>query len=318
MHKSTRSHQRQARPEPSAPRRTAPRKRGLAAIAGLAGLALLTAACGGSSKATTASTAPSGHPTTSSKTLYLQFVGPPQSLSPGDGSNLTSAFFYSLDYDPLIYDEPNGTFAPDLATSWSYVGTGNKTFQLTLRSGVHFTDGTALTADAVKNSLEYVKGTGEGQSSLLTNLTSVDVTGPMTVVLHFSAPTPDLPFLLSQDEVVGDIIGPQGLAHPSSLDTSSDGAGAYKLDFSQTVTNSQYTYVPNPSYWDQKAIHFGSIVIKVITAPTSVVAAMQSNQVQYGVVDPRTAAGLAGSNIRIVDIPATWWSLDLADRSGQV
>jgi peptide/nickel transport system substrate-binding protein len=318
MHKSTRSHQRQARPEPSAPRRTAPRKRGLAAIAGLAGLALLTAACGGSSKATTASTAPSGKPTTSSKTLYLQFVGPPQSLSPGDGSNLTSAFFYSLDYDPLIYDEPNGTFGPDLATSWSYVGTGNKTFQLTLRSGVHFTDGTALTADAVKNSLEYVKGTGEGQSSLLTNLTSVDVTGPMTVVLHFSAPTPDLPFLLSQDEVVGDIIGPQGLAHPSSLDTSSDGAGAYKLDFSQTVTNSQYTYVPNPSYWDQKAIHFGSIVIKVITAPTSVVAAMQSSQVQYGVVDPRTAAGLAGSNIRIVDIPATWWSLDLADRSGQV
>lgn len=320
MRKLTRSRQCQTDPEPSAPLRRVPRNGPLMA-AGLAVVALLIAACGGSSgsgKPAAAASAPTGTPTVSSKTLYLQFVGPPQSLNPGDGTNLTSSFFYSLDYDPLIYDEPNGTFAPDLATSWSYIGTGNKTFQLQLRSGVHFTDGTLLTATAVKNSLEYVKNTGQGQSSLLNNLTSIDVTGPLTVVLHFSAPTPDLPFLLSQDEVVGDIIGPQGLAHPSSLDTSSDGAGAYKLDFSQTVTNSQYTYVPNHTYWDPKAIHFASIVIKVITAPTSVVAAMQSNQVQYGIVDPRTAAGLAGSNIRVVNVPATWWALDLADRDGQV
>lgn len=317
MYRLTRSHQRQDAPKPSVPPRTAPRKRSLMALAALAAIALLTAACSSSGKATTASSAPSGTPSASTQTLYLQFVGPPQSLSPGDGTNLTSSFFYSLDYDPLIYDEPNGTFAPDLATSWSYVGTGNKAFQLTLRPGVHFTDGSPLTADAVKNSLEYVKSTGQGESSLLANLASIDVTGPMTLVLHFSVPTPDLPFLLSQDEVVGDIIGPKGLADPSSLDTSSDGAGAYKLDFSKTVTNSQYTYVPNPSYWNPKAIHFGAVVIKIITAPTSVVAAMQTNQVQYGIVDPRTAAGLAGSNIRVASIPATWWALDLADRSGQ-
>jgi peptide/nickel transport system substrate-binding protein len=320
MHEMTRAHRRHGAPQSAASGRTARRRRAWMTIACLVAIAMVTAGCSSSSSSsqTTSSTNASATPSVSSKTLYLQFVGPPQSLSPGDGTNLTSSFFYSLDYDPLIYDQPNGTFAPDLATSWSYVGAGNSAFRLTLRSGVHFTDGTPLTAQAVKNSLEYVKGTGQGQSSLLVNLASIDVTGPMTLVLHFSAPTPDLPFLLSQDEVVGDIIGPQGLAHPASLDTSSDGAGAYKLDFSKSVTGSQYTYVPNPAYWDPKAIHFAAVVIKIITAPTSVVAAMQTNQVQYGIVDPRTAAGLSGSNIRQVSIPATWWALDLADRNGQV
>jgi peptide/nickel transport system substrate-binding protein len=317
MHELTRGRRRRAAPEPAAPRQAAPRRRALTATVALAALSLLATACS-SSNSSTSSSSTSAAPTVSSKTLYLQFVGPPQSLSPGDGTNLTSSFFYSLDYDPLIYDEPNGTFAPDLATSWSYVGTGNTTFRLNLRPGVHFTDGTLLTAQAVKNSLEYVKGTGQGEASLLVNLASIDVTGPLSLVLHFSAPTPDLPFLLSQDEVVGDIIGPQGLAHPASLDTSSDGAGAYKLDFSQSVTNSQYTYVPNTKYWDAKAIHFASIVIKIIGTPTSVVAAMQTNQVQYGIVDPRTAAGLTGSDIRQVSVPATWWAMDLADRDGQV
>src|SRR6185312_9227284 len=43
---------------------------------------------------------------------------------------------------------------PDLATKWA-LSDGNTKLTLTLRSGVKFTDGATMDADAVKASLEY-------------------------------------------------------------------------------------------------------------------------------------------------------------------
>lgn len=57
---------------------------------------------------------------------------------------------FSLAYAGITHLNPDGTVAPALATSWSYVGTGNETFEFTLRHDARFSDGTPVTASAVK------------------------------------------------------------------------------------------------------------------------------------------------------------------------
>ena len=60
-----------------------------------------------------------------------------------------------LAYEPLIRENSNGSYSPGLASSWKYVGTGNTHFEMTIRSGAEFADGTPVTAQAVVNSLKY-------------------------------------------------------------------------------------------------------------------------------------------------------------------
>ena len=61
-----------------------------------------------------------------------------------------------LAYASLPHINPDGTISPALATSWRYVGTGNTTFEPTLRHDARFSDGTPLTASAVKAYFGYL------------------------------------------------------------------------------------------------------------------------------------------------------------------
>ncbi len=114
---------------------------GLVSAVGVAGLC-----AGGTSSAATAAR---------SSNLAVQFAGPPISLNPALGGNGGSSVYTALDYDPLIYLSSSGQFVPDLATSWQFVGRFHRKFELTLRPGVKFTDGTTMTARSVVNSMKY-------------------------------------------------------------------------------------------------------------------------------------------------------------------
>lgn len=299
--------------------RTRGRGAGLLAAFAATGIAVAATAGGSSAKITSKAASSSGSPTYSHKVLTLQFDGVPASLNPALGTVLTSAFYYSVDYDPLIWANTNGTFQPDLASSFGYID-HNKAFKLTIRSGAKFSDGSAVTALAVKNSLEYsknVQGGQGGQAQDLAGVSKIDVTGPKTVVLHFKTATPDMPLLLSQEQDVGDIIGPKGLANPKALEQSSDGTGPYELNWSQSTSGSEYTYSAVPNYWNSKAQHFGGIDIKIIQSANSALAAFNTGQVQYASVDPSTVQGLSLHGSRVVNVPATWWEVELMDRGGQ-
>ncbi len=205
----------------------------------------------------------------------------PVSLNPAlGGTNQSDIDFGALDYDSLIFQNPDGSYRPDLATSWGYAaGSKNEVFNLTIRKGATFSDGSPVNAKAVAASLEYFKGAGGGQASYMAALTSAKVTGPDTLSLHFSAPEPDLPFILSQYQNAGQIIGPKGLADPKMLTTTSDGAGPFVLSSSQSIANSSYTFTQNPHYWDLPAVKYKSVVVKVVADPQSAISAAQAGQI---------------------------------------
>ena len=90
-------------------------------------------------------------------TLNFGAIASPVSLNPGIGDPAFVAVF-GWAYDPLIELLPDGTFGPSLAVEFGYVGDTNMRYELTLRDGVKFSDGTALDAAAVKTYLDYVRG----------------------------------------------------------------------------------------------------------------------------------------------------------------
>lgn len=144
----------------------------------VAALAIGTlAACGGvnngASSATSSGTAGATGGTATTKaaaggTLTVQFNSP-VSLNPAlEGTSESDIVFGALDYDSLIYQLGDGTFVPDLATSWGYVaGTQNEVFNLTLRGGVDFSDGSLMTPQSVVNSFNYFKKADGPQAGYL-------------------------------------------------------------------------------------------------------------------------------------------------------
>jgi ABC-type transport system substrate-binding protein len=258
--------------------------------------------------------------TTSSSTLTVAVQNVPATLDPAKtnngGNNVT---FASLTYDSLVYLAPNGTYSPDLATSWDYVGKKNEQFVIHLRSGVKFSDGTQMTAASVVNSIEYAKAGGSTAATYLTSLKSVKATGPLTVTLKFSTPRPDLPTVFDQNEMSGDIVGPTLLATPSSLGTQTDGAGPYMLDASKTVTGSSYVFVPNPDYWNQSLRRYASITLRVIADSNAELNAVQTGQADFMFGGAATQAKAAKSDgLAVYAAPYGWTALFIEDYAGKL
>jgi peptide/nickel transport system substrate-binding protein len=290
-----------------------PRARlGLAGAATGAAVALL-AACGGQATGAAAPSASSG----AGSLLTVGFgVQGPATLDPAKAPQ-NYAWFEELAYEPLIVQRPDGSLGPGLARSWGYTGTGNTTFVLHLRPGVKFSDGTALTAQGVVDHLNYaVKAAGQ-MSPFLAGDTFA-ATGPLTVTIKAAKPNPDFPRILTQDDVIGDVISERGLHSASLLGTRTFGAGPYMLDPSQTVSGDHYTYVPNPRYFDKPAVHWHKVVIKIITDPQSMLNALKTGQVQVANGDPTTIAAARQAGLTVTSTPDLWLGVTFADRTGKV
>lgn len=248
--------------------------------------------------------------------LTIAQAAPPNSLDPAK-INQAFEWYVNLAYEPLIFWGPDGKPKPGLAMSWTYVGDGNRVFDLELRPGVKFSDGSPLTAEAVKASLEYqMKAGGQAQPYLAGK--TVKVTGPLSLRITSKSPDPELARELSQDYLAGNIISPKGLEDPERLATTSAGAGPYVLDAAATVPNDRYTYVPNSNYHDPDAIHYRRVVIRVIPNQNSALNALKTGQVDVVNGDSTTATEAESAGLQVKFAPQVFVGLGLLDRAGEL
>lgn len=303
-----------SRPNPGRTSRRSPRVAGAAA---LAAASLLLASCAGGSATSKHSKSGKSGKHASSSTLVIADTAFPASMDPASGQNANNQY-YDLAYDPLIVQKVDGSFAPGLATSWRY-GPQNKSFSITLRKGVRFSDGSTLDAAAVKTWIHHeLKYPGGAAPNYLGSLSSIKISDPTHLTLHFSKPTPQLPFVFSQALEMGMIGSPKAVA-AKTLKTGTAGAGEYVLDKSATVTGDHYTYTPNPYYWNKKAIHWKKIVIRYITNPTTTLQAMQSGQVQFAVQQQVSSIPAAKKDGFNVTMPMqAFYGLSFNDRTGSI
>jgi peptide/nickel transport system substrate-binding protein len=295
------------------------RRRRLALIATAAAALIALAGCaaqGGASGEATPSKAASD---AVGDTMTIQFLSAPISLDPAKTGIGPGQVFVDLAYEPLIFKDPQGEYQPDLATEWGYQDDTNQVFELTLRDGVTFADGTPIDNEAVAGSIRYFKDAKGPQAIDLAALDAIDTSTPGKVLLTFSKPTPNLERVFSQVGLAGQIISPAGIADPKSLESGTAGAGQYILNKSTTVIGEKYVFDANPNYWNKDAQHWKTVVVQSIAEPNAILSAARTGQIDVALTGSSATADAAKSaGLEVLDAPYVWSGLLLLDRAGEL
>ena len=186
----------------------------------------------------------------------------------------SSGILYSRTvYDNLTTIDATGAVKPYLAQSITPNGDYTK-WTITIRPNVVFHNGTPLTAAAVKTNLDTIRNallTGPA----LSNIASVDVTDPMTVVVSMKAPW--VPFPLYLTTQTGVVVEPNNLL---SGNAQQHPIGTGPFVFQQWVPGDHYTSTKNPHYWLQGLPYLDQVTFKPIADPQS-----RENSLKAGTVD---------------------------------
>jgi peptide/nickel transport system substrate-binding protein len=284
-------------------------------VTALAGVALALAACGG------------GSSTKTSASNGVLRIGISTEALPNPAlatvSGLWAATVYDLAYAPLIHLTPDGKLEPSLAASWGYVkGTEvpNTVFQMKLRAGAKFSDGTPVDAAAVAKWLNYFVSAGGSFAAALGTKPVITAVDTSTVRVQLSAPNPSLGVTFSDaGPNIGFVASPAAIANPKLFSSGTYGAGQYVLDKTGSVTGDHYLYKPNPKYYDQSAIKFKSVQVKVISQASSRLQAQQSGQldVAFGDLTTANAASKAGLKTLSVAQGVVSYTFDLTKNHSQ-
>jgi peptide/nickel transport system substrate-binding protein len=232
--------------------------------------------------------------------------------------NSTDGTLMSIAYAPLFHDNPNGSITAGLATKGHFIG-GHKIFEFTLRKGVRFSDGTPVTAAAVAGWLAYYAKANNAFSALLGPKPKFKAVSKSAVRCTFTVPQPDLERIFSEGIVNwGFVASPKAVANPKLFDKATYGAGPYMLNYSQTVPNDHYTFVPNPYYYDKSAIKFKQVLVKVIADDSSLEQALQAGQLDViNTLTSTTANAAESAGLQVVSAPFAVWFTQLNPKASK-
>jgi len=227
-----------------------PRRRILAATAGLAATALVLTACSNSDDSSGDGTSTSGSGSAASS-LTIGTTDKVTTLDPA-GSYDNGSFAVQNQVFPFLLNTPYGSpdVEPDIAVSAEF--TAPTEYTVKLKPGLKFANGHDLTASDVKFTFDrQLKIADEnGPSSLLYNLDSTDAVDDTTVVFHLkSADDQIFPQILSSPAgpiVDEEVFSPDALTPDNDIVAGDAFAGQYTItdyDFNNLIS-----YKANPDY----------------------------------------------------------------------
>lgn len=287
--------------------------RGAAVIAAVAATALALTACSG-----TAESSEGGEAADTSKlTIALDSDQAALGYDPvryGSGQR----FFYEGIYDSLFLLDEDGQVVPDLVTSFEY-NEDQTQLTLDLDTTATFDDGTALSADLVKENLDArgnpdlsaYSGFAAGGQNEISDVTVVD---DDTVILTFAAPQPG--FEANLVLPAGAIVGPTGAADRSSLDTTPDGSGPLTVDDEATVKGNSYLLVKKDDHDAAADYPFESYDFRPILDPQARVNAVISGEVDLAFITSDTQAQVESAGVGLVANGGTVQNIVAFDKTG--
>lgn len=237
-------------------------------IAATASLTL--AACGsGSSGGTPAgsgssSSVPSSPSTSAGGTLKVLVGTAPDSLDPQFGYTTQAAEADNMVYTPLLdyaykEGEAGTVLQPALATALPTVSSDQKTYTVTLRSGLTYSDGTKVVASDFTHAIEraikiswggssfytgYIKGAaqyGAGKAKTISGIKTDDSTGAITISLTTPYGAFDNLLAFPSSSLIPGSTPMKVLSNNPPI-----GIGPYM--FGKIVPNASYTLVKDPSF----------------------------------------------------------------------
>jgi peptide/nickel transport system substrate-binding protein len=151
-------------------------------------------------------------------------------------------------FDSLVYEGADGQFTPWLAASWTVNSTATS-YTFTLRKGVKFSDGTPLTASAVKYTFDRIESPAEGSLfaiDLLGPYKDTVVDSPYQVTVNFKAPYPA--FLEAASQAFLGIVDPAAAQKEGTAGFGAHPVGSGPFEITSNVPNQSITEVRNPDY----------------------------------------------------------------------
>ncbi|MEK6721842.1 MAG: ABC transporter substrate-binding protein [Chloroflexota bacterium] len=219
-------------------------------------------------------------------------------LFPWKATQFQSVAIVGTIYGTLTELDDKLDVVPGLAESWQASSDG-KTLTLTLRAGVKFHDGKDFSSADVKFSLDKIReeATAAVAASSLASIEEVQAPDPGTVVLTLK--NPDAAILAGLASI--------NLAMLSKDDTEEalgkapNGTGPFA--FKERKPNESITLAANPGYWGDEP-KLATVEFRIIPDETSIVAALQSGNVQLAVLDdPLVARSAEGGGITVTKTP---------------
>ncbi len=179
---------------------------------------------------------------------------------------------YANVFQGLTRFGPDGRIEPDLAKSWEVAG-GGKVWTFHLHSGVTFQDGTPMTAEDVKFSLDRARApdTLNAQKQLFADIEKIEVPDPLTVRITLAHPNGNFIFNLAWGDA--EIVSPKSIGTEA---TRPVGTGPFK--FADWVKGDHIDLERYAGYWGTPP-RLDKIRFKFISDPTAAFAAMMSGDV---------------------------------------
>ena len=217
-------------------------------------------------------------------------VSDARNFDPARMADYSSPITNAAVYDSLVTQEPGEyeTVEPSLATEWERLEDG-KRLRFHLREDVKFWDGTPMTAEDVKFSLDRLLNVKDQPAVYAANLEGTEVVDEHTVDLLIK--NPDEPIMInlaapafaiySKDMVEehGGVSGPNAETEDAAttwLNQNSAGTGPYHMV--SWERNAQIVLQKNPHYWGGE-VPFERVVIRHIGDSAAQLLALQNGDI---------------------------------------
>lgn len=202
----------------------------------------------------------------------------------------------NLLFEPLLTLTAQGAVEPVLARQYTQVG--DTRWRFSLRPGVTFHDGTRLTAQDVKFSIENFLKPGFDPDDLYRPwLDHVDIVDDLTVEVVARMPHR----VAMRDMAYNSHVIPRTATDSSAFTRRLVGTGPYR--FVEFVPNDRVIVEANPTYWGRLKPIFREIVFRQIAEDGTRLAALEAGEVDVATnvpVDAINRLGRAGLQIKSV------------------
>ncbi|MBA2468556.1 MAG: hypothetical protein H0V37_04055 [Chloroflexia bacterium] len=177
-------------------------------------------------------------------------------------------------YERLIAFDEEGQPQPSLAESWD--NPDELTFIFTLREGVTFHDGKALTADDVKFTFDRIKdeATASSWATQFAPVDTIESDGDRTVTFNLSSPYG--PFLATLSSAYSSIVPMTD--EPIDFAATMVGTGAFQLE--EATPDVETILTRHGSYWEADTPVLDQLTYRILPDEASRLAAVRTGDVQ--------------------------------------
>lgn len=207
------------------------------------------------------------------------------SLDPVQGTTTTVDNIVDYMAETLIGIDEAGGLVPLLATDWSVSSDGLQ-FELTLREGVVFHDGTPLTADVVKWNLERLRDPAVNvpRRGVYTVIEDVEVVDDLHLRLHLANPYPALDGALTQTTAA--ILSPASVeAEGNSYENVTRPVGTGPYTFNSRSFGERIEVTRFDDYWGEIP-YYERVIFNVVPEATTRESLLLSGQVDMILLPP--------------------------------